>query len=150
MTAWREHLAIVVEASQIYRELEELQQLQERQGTGHPERHRGRLTMKVIVHDLSNSFRSLAPQSPMERHAHDGGWRDGLNSRRTPRPREAASYCLLMRAAKEGKSAFTEKEIRTRTEQVTWSREHIDTLLFHVSLLYCATRSGSGTGSSQA
>ena len=64
----------------------------------------------------------------MERHAHDGGWRDGLNSRRTPRPREAASYCLLMRAAKEGKSAFTEKEIRTRTEQVTWSREHIDTM----------------------
>ena len=40
----------------------------------------------------------------MERHAHDGGWRDGLNSRRTPRPREAASYCLLMRAAKEGRA----------------------------------------------
>jgi hypothetical protein len=33
-----------------------------------------------------------------------------------------------MRAAKEGKSAFTEKEIRTRTEQVAWSREYIDTM----------------------
>lgn len=59
MTAWREHLAIVVEASQIYRELEELQQLQERQGTGHPERHKGRLTMKVIVHDLGASYDEL-------------------------------------------------------------------------------------------
>jgi len=38
---------------------------------------------------------------------------------------KAASYCPLMRAAKEGKSAFTEKEIRTRTEQADWSREHI-------------------------
>ena len=38
---------------------------------------------------------------------------------------KAASYCPLMRAAKEGKSAFTEKEIRTRTEQAAWSREHI-------------------------
>ena len=39
---------------------------------------------------------------------------------------QAASYCPLMRAAKEGKSAFTKKEIRTRTEQAAWSREHID------------------------
>ena len=34
----------------------------------------------------------------------------------------------VIRAAKEGKSAFTEKKIWTRTEQVTWSREHIDTM----------------------
>ena len=39
---------------------------------------------------------------------------------------KAASYCPLMRAAKEGKSAFTQKEIQARTEQATWSREHID------------------------
>ena len=38
---------------------------------------------------------------------------------------KAASYCPLMRAAKEGRSAFTEKEIQTRTEQAAWSREHI-------------------------
>ena len=37
-----------------------------------------------------------------------------------------ASYCPLMRKAKEGKSAFTEKEVQTRTVQSAWSREHID------------------------
>ena len=36
------------------------------------------------------------------------------------------SYAPLMRKAKEGKSAFTSKEIATRTEQAAWSREHID------------------------
>lgn len=35
------------------------------------------------------------------------------------------SYCPLMRKAKEGKSAFTEKEIKNRTKQAAWSREHI-------------------------
>ena len=37
-----------------------------------------------------------------------------------------ASYCPLMRKAKEGKSAFTDAEIKARTEQAVWSREHID------------------------
>ena len=37
----------------------------------------------------------------------------------------ALSYCPLMRKAKEGKSAFTEKEIKNRTKQAAWSREHI-------------------------
>ena len=36
------------------------------------------------------------------------------------------SYAPLMRKAKEGKSAFTSKEIKTRAEQAAWSREHID------------------------
>ena len=36
------------------------------------------------------------------------------------------SYCPLMRMAKEGKSAFTEKVVQTRTVQAAWSREHID------------------------
>lgn len=39
---------------------------------------------------------------------------------------KVASYCPLMRAAKEGRSAFTEKEVQTRTVQSAWSREHID------------------------
>ena len=37
-----------------------------------------------------------------------------------------ASHCPLMRKAKEGKSAFTDAEVRARTEQAAWSREHID------------------------
>ncbi|MBE6472601.1 MAG: hypothetical protein E7Z99_03350 [Coriobacteriaceae bacterium] len=36
------------------------------------------------------------------------------------------SYCPLMRKAKEGKSAFTEGMVESRTEQAAWSREHID------------------------
>ncbi len=36
------------------------------------------------------------------------------------------SYCSLMRKAKEGKSAFTNAEVKARTEQAAWSREHID------------------------
>ena len=36
------------------------------------------------------------------------------------------SYSPLMRATKEGKSAFTDNMIRSRTEQAAWSREHID------------------------
>ncbi|MDO5063035.1 MAG: L-2-amino-thiazoline-4-carboxylic acid hydrolase [Peptostreptococcaceae bacterium] len=36
------------------------------------------------------------------------------------------SYCKAMRMAKEGKSAFTEKEIRNRTKQSQWTRDHID------------------------
>ena len=38
----------------------------------------------------------------------------------------ASAYCPLMVKAKQGKSAFTEKEIATRTRQAAWSREHID------------------------
>ncbi len=38
----------------------------------------------------------------------------------------ALSYCPLMVKAKEGKSAFTEKEIENRTKQAQWSREHIE------------------------
>ena len=38
----------------------------------------------------------------------------------------AASYSPLMVKAKQGKSAFTEKEIETRTRQSKWSRDHID------------------------
>ena len=38
----------------------------------------------------------------------------------------ALSYCPLMRKAKEGKSAFTEKEIENRSKQAKWSRDHID------------------------
>lgn len=38
----------------------------------------------------------------------------------------ADAYCPLMVKAKKGKSAFTEKEISTRTKQAQWSREHID------------------------
>ena len=37
----------------------------------------------------------------------------------------AAAYCPLMVKAKQGKSAFTEKEIETRKRQSQWSREHI-------------------------
>lgn len=37
----------------------------------------------------------------------------------------AAAYCPLMMKAKQGKSAFTEKEIKTRTRQSEWSRDHI-------------------------
>ncbi len=37
----------------------------------------------------------------------------------------AASYCPLMKKAKQGKSAFTEKEIENRTRQSQWSRDHI-------------------------
>ncbi len=37
----------------------------------------------------------------------------------------AAAYCPLMVKAKQGKSAFTEKEIETRTRQSKWSRAHI-------------------------
>ena len=35
------------------------------------------------------------------------------------------SYCKAMRMAKEGKSAFSEKEIRSRTIQSQWTRDHI-------------------------
>jgi len=38
----------------------------------------------------------------------------------------AASYSPLMVKAKQGKSAFTEKEIATRTKQSQWSRDHIE------------------------
>lgn len=38
----------------------------------------------------------------------------------------AAAYCPLMVKAKQGKSAFTEKEIKNRTRQAVWSREHIE------------------------
>ena len=38
----------------------------------------------------------------------------------------ALSYCPLMVKAKQGKSAFTEKEIANRTKQAKWSRDHID------------------------
>ena len=37
----------------------------------------------------------------------------------------AEAYCPLMVKAKQGKSAFTEKEIATRTRQSQWSRDHI-------------------------
>lgn len=37
----------------------------------------------------------------------------------------AAAHCPLMVKAKQGKSAFTEKEIKTRTHQSKWSRDHI-------------------------
>lgn len=37
----------------------------------------------------------------------------------------AASFCPLMVMAKKGKSAFTKKEIETRTRQARWSRDHI-------------------------
>ena len=38
----------------------------------------------------------------------------------------ALAYCPLMVKAKQGKSAFTEKEIANRTRQAKWSREHIE------------------------
>lgn len=38
----------------------------------------------------------------------------------------ALSYCSLMMKAKQGKSAFTEKEIANRTKQAKWSRDHIE------------------------
>ncbi len=38
----------------------------------------------------------------------------------------AAAYCPLMVKAKQGKSAFTEKEIANRTKQAKWSRDHIE------------------------
>ena len=37
----------------------------------------------------------------------------------------AAAYCPLMVKAKQGKSAFTKKEIETRQRQSKWSRDHI-------------------------
>ena len=37
----------------------------------------------------------------------------------------ASAYCPLMVKAKQGKSAFTDKEIAARTRQAAWSREHI-------------------------
>lgn len=36
------------------------------------------------------------------------------------------TYSPMMVKAKKGKSAFSEKEITTRTEQAKWSREHIE------------------------
>ncbi len=38
----------------------------------------------------------------------------------------ASAYCPLMVKAKQGKSAFTEKEIATRERQAKWSRDHIE------------------------
>ena len=38
----------------------------------------------------------------------------------------ALAYCPLMVKAKQGKSAFTEKEIANRTRQAQWSRDHIE------------------------
>ena len=38
----------------------------------------------------------------------------------------AAAYCPLMVKAKQGKSAFTDKEIANRTKQAKWSRDHIE------------------------
>lgn len=38
----------------------------------------------------------------------------------------ALAYCPLMVKAKQGKSAFTGKEIENRTRQAQWSREHIE------------------------
>ena len=38
----------------------------------------------------------------------------------------ALAYCPLMRKAKEGNSAFTEKEIANRAKQAKWSRDHIE------------------------
>ena len=38
----------------------------------------------------------------------------------------AVAYCPLMVRAKQGKSAFTEKEIAARTQQSQWSRDHIE------------------------
>ena len=38
----------------------------------------------------------------------------------------ALAYCPLMVKAKQGKSAFTEKEIAARTRQSKWSRDHIE------------------------
>ncbi len=38
----------------------------------------------------------------------------------------AAAYCPLMVKAKQGKSAFSEKEIANRTRQAKWSRDHIE------------------------
>ena len=38
----------------------------------------------------------------------------------------AAAWCPLMVKAKQGKSAFTEKEIEDRTRQAKWSRDHIN------------------------
>ena len=38
----------------------------------------------------------------------------------------ALAYCPLMVKAKQGKSAFTEKEIANRVRQAQWSREHIE------------------------
>ena len=37
----------------------------------------------------------------------------------------ACAYCPLMVKAKQGKSAFTPKEIAARTKQSKWSRDHI-------------------------
>ena len=38
----------------------------------------------------------------------------------------AVAFCPLMVRAKQGKSAFTEKEIAARTKQAQWSRDHIE------------------------
>lgn len=38
---------------------------------------------------------------------------------------KGSSYCRAMRMAKEGKSAFSEKEIRSRMIQSQWTRDHI-------------------------
>lgn len=38
----------------------------------------------------------------------------------------AEAYCPLMVKAKQGKSAFTKKEIANRTKQAKWSRDHIE------------------------
>ena len=38
----------------------------------------------------------------------------------------ALAYCPLMVKAKQGKSAFTGKEIENRTRQAQWSRDHIE------------------------
>ena len=49
-----------------------------------------------------------------------------LNERKLDGLVRAAAYCPLMVKAKQGKSAFTEKEIANRTRQAKWSRDHIE------------------------
>lgn len=49
-----------------------------------------------------------------------------LDEEKLPGLVKGASYCPLMVKAKQGKSAFTEKEINARTKQAKWSRDHIE------------------------
>lgn len=51
---------------------------------------------------------------------------DYMTDERLQKLVKAASYSPLMVKAKQGKSAFTEKEIAIRARQSIWSRDHIE------------------------
>ena len=64
----------------------------------------------------------------------------------------ALAYCPLMVKAKQGKSAFTQKEIAARTRQAAWSREHIEEypMNWFIILRPCRARTNTSSPTSSA